>query len=551
MPKEKSNFPELETLRNELSELKHRLNLVEESLVNLKGQKCNSERIEVNQPETEFDFKLPFQGKSSIEFKLGEYGMAWLGNIVLFFGVTFLVGYLQNSGSQFFSILAGFVTVAGIFTVSYFTRVSYIYLSKLFAFNGYFLLYYLTVRLHFFQDQPLIKNETLGLLIIVVVMCVLLFKAYREKSQFFAGIVLLMLLVSGVISNSVIISAGFAATTSILAILFYYKFGWIKLAFVFIFLIYLAHLTWLLNNPFLGTKLEFIASPGAAYLFFIATGFIFSMLALIPKREQVSNDFIISSIVWNGLGFTFILALIIISYFENSYVPIFTSITLFCLIFSFILQSRSELKITASMYALYGFLALSVAIYGIYGLPEAYLLFSLQSLLVVSMALWFRSRFIVVMNTILFLVFIIFYLKDPINFNHTNFSFMLVALISARVINWKKERLKIKTELLRDVYLISGFFMMLYTFYHISPDVYITASWILAAVLLFILSLIIKNIKYRWLAIAAMIASSIRLIFIDMSSIDIGYRVLVFLALAIISITVSILYTRYLVKKKE
>jgi hypothetical protein len=203
------------------------------------------------------------------------------------------------------------------------------------------------------------------------------------------------------------------------------------------------------------------------------------------------------------------------------------------------------------MYALYGFLALSVAIYGIFGLQKAYLLYSVQSLLVVSMALWFRSKFIVVMNAILFLIFMIVYLNNQVNYNLTNFSFMLVAFVSARVINWKKERLSIKTDFLRDFYLALGFIMTLITFYHASPAAYITASWIFAAVILFILSLLVKVKKYRWLAIATMAVSAIRLVTVDLSSIDIGYRVLVFMALAIISITISVLYTKYFVKKKE
>ncbi len=477
--------------------------------------------------------------------------MAWLGNIVLFFGITFLVGYLQKSDYAIFSTVAGFLAVAGIYAVSYFTRNSYSYLSKLFAYNGHFLIYYLTLRLHFFQADPLIKSESVGIILLFLVVGVLLFKAYQKKSQLFTGIVLIMLLITGVISNSVLIASATTAVTALISILLYYRFDWIKLAFISIFLVYAAHFNWLINNPFLGNNPEFIATPGMGYLYFIATGFIFSMLALIPKKETVSNDFIIVSLIFNGLAFTVIMAMVIVTYFESNYVPIFATITFFCLIYSIILQSYSSIKVMASMYALYGFLALTVAIFGIWGLPKSFPFFALQSLLVVSMALWFRSRFIVVMNTLLFLGIMIFYLFGSAHTNASDFALMLVAFISARVINWKKERLNIKTELVRDIYLICGFTMTLIAFYHASPAAFITASWIAAGVLFFLLSLMMKNIKYRWLAIATMVASACRLIFVDMSSVDIGYRVMVFLGLAIISITVSILYTKYFVKKKQ
>ena len=202
------------------------------------------------------------------------------------------------------------------------------------------------------------------------------------------------------------------------------------------------------------------------------------------------------------------------------------------------------------MYVLFGFLALSVAIYGIFGFPNSYALFALQSLLVVSMALWFRSKFMTVMNTLLFLTFMAVYLKTTKSNNIDNFSFMLVALVSARIINWKKERLNIKTEMVRNLYLVAGFTMTLISFYHAFPEKYVSASWILAAILFFILSILLKNIKYRWIAIATMIASAIRLIFVDMSNINIGYRVLIFLALAILSLALSVIYSKFYNRKK-
>ena len=105
--------------------------------------------------------------------------------------------------------------------------------------------------------------------------------------------------------------------------------------------------------------------------------------------------------------------------------------------------------------------------------------------------------------------------------------------------------------MLRNLYLLAGFVMTLIAFYGALPNDYVTVSWIASAILFFVLSHLLKNIKYRWLAIATVIASAIKLLFFDMSNIDIGYRVLVFLGLAIISIIVSIFYTRFLKKRKD
>lgn len=551
MEMEKSDPHELKPIREEIRQLKNRINLIE-AVLDIQEWKSTQPATAVpEQPEDDFELNFTSESGNSVEFRMGEYGMAWLGNIVLLFGIAFLVQYLQNSGYPLFAALTGFVSVAAIYAGCYFTRTAYAYLSKLFEYTGHLLVFFMVLWLHFFQSEPLIKNNTVALAILIATLGVLFYLSFRRKSQLMAGMVLIMILISGIISNSVRVAPAMTSIAALLAVVLYYRFGWLKLVFAFIFLIWLAHLNWLLNNPFGGNNPEFIPSPGTGYLYLLACGFIFSLPALIPKKENISDEFLITAVIWNGLGFSALLALTSVTYLSNNYVPVFAAISVFCLAYAIILRSKSTLKILASIYALYGFLAMSVSFYGIMQLPEAYMLLAIQSLLVVSMALWFRSRFIVVMNTILFALLLAFYLTDESRFNSINFAFMLVAFVTARVINWKKERLKIKTELIRNLYLIFGFTMTLIAFSHVFPSSFISVSWIIAAILFFMAGRLIKNIKYRWLAIASLVAAAFRLILIDMSNVDIGFRVLVFLFMAIISIAVSVLYTKYLIKKKE
>jgi hypothetical protein len=413
--------------------------------------------LAANSEQEEDDFDLGIRSKSddSFEFRLGEYGMAWLGNIVLLFGIGFLVQYLQGSGKPFVSALVGFAAITAIYISHYFTRKSFAYLSRLLSYNSHILLFYVALQLHFTGSNTLIQSPTWGLIVVLLVLGVLFYIAFHQKSQLMAGLVLLMLLISGIITNSTWLISCSAALTSILAIFLYYRFGWIRLVFIIILLTYLTHLDWMLNNPLKGNTPEFISSPGIGYLCLILTGFAYSMLALIPRREEISREFIVTSVIWNGLGFTFLLTLTAFNYLSNNYVTVFGAISVFCIAYSVLLQQRSEIKIAASMYALYGFLALSVSFYGLLKFPGTYMLLALQSLLVVSMALWFRSRFIVVMNTLLFVLLLIFYASDKTRLSSVNFSFMLVALSTARIINWKKERLNIKTELIRNIYLVA------------------------------------------------------------------------------------------------
>jgi hypothetical protein len=193
-------------------------------------------------------------------------------------------------------------------------------------------------------------------------------------------------------------------------------------------------------------------------------------------------------------------------------------------------------------------MAMSIAIYGLYGFPRVYLLLSVQSLIVVSLALWFRNRLIVVMNSLLFLTILTVYILSSKPIDSVNFSFAMISLISARIINWKRSRLQIETDLIRNLYMIEGFVMVLYALFHAVPKHFVTLSWTMAALLYFLLSIILKNVKYRYMALGTMICAAFYLFIIDLARIDLIYRVLALLFLAIISIGISMYYTNRIKK---
>jgi hypothetical protein len=193
-------------------------------------------------------------------------------------------------------------------------------------------------------------------------------------------------------------------------------------------------------------------------------------------------------------------------------------------------------------------MSMSIALYGLFGFPRVYLLLSVQSLVVVSMALWFRNKLIVVMNSILFLTILVVYLVSSKSIDGVNFSFALISLISARIINWKKSRLHIETDMMRNLYLIEGFIMVMFALLYAVPKQFVTLSWTIAALLYFFLSFILKNVKYRYMALGTMICAAVYLFIIDLARIEIIYRVLALLFLAAISIGISMYYTNRIKK---
>jgi hypothetical protein len=149
----------------------------------------------------------------------------------------------------------------------------------------------------------------------------------------------------------------------------------------------------------------------------------------------------------------------------------------------------------------------------------------------------------IVMNSLLFLTIILAYLFFSGSSNPVGFSLALVPLISARVLNWQRDRINMQTEYIRNLYLIEGFFMFLYAFYHAVPGQFVALSWTGAALLYFLLSFVLKNVKYRYMALGTMISAALYLFIVDLARIEIIYRVLALLFLAIVSIGISIYYT--------
>ena len=131
-----------------------------------------------------------------------------------------------------------------------------------------------------------------------------------------------------------------------------------------------------------------------------------------------------------------------------------------------------------------------------------------------------------------------------------NFTFAISAFLTARLINWQKMRLELKTENFRTIYLFCLFFTFAFALYKAVPSQYVTPAWTGAAILYFILSLVLKNRKYRWMAIFMLLVTAVYLFVVDLAHMEAGYRVIAFLFLAIVLFGTSLYFTKFLRKKK-
>lgn len=515
----------IEQLEKRLSRIEQYFDIDEEEKVPVKSSDVNSEE--------------------SVESKVGEYGLSWLGNIVLTFGIIFLTQYFNSLGFKFVSSVLGFATSLGVFVIAYFINKNNKNLAGLFRITSYFLMYYFILRLHFFIATPLITNKICVVVMLLIFNGYLYYTYYKSNIKLVGSIALILLLFTGLVSDFALLNFSLCVFAALVSLYFFKKeINYKQLVFSQI-VIYGAMFIWIIGNPIAGNSLHFMTTSKYVLVFLIAVAGIYSSIALIPNtKNELRNESITGSILFNGLLFTLLLVIYVVSLFETHFIWIFLSLFVVCLGFSAWLKIKTEWKNIPALFALYSFMAFSVAVYSYYKFPWAILLLAIESLLVVSVALWFRTKIIIVMNLLLFIVLLIINLFISVSVNQIYFVFPIIAIFSARIINWQKLRLDIKTDLIRNTYLIIAFFMFMYSFYKAVPSQFVTISWIVVAVVYFLLSLLLKNVKYRYMAIATFISTVLYLFIIDLSKIDLVYRVLTFMILSVILIVVSIYYSR-------
>ena len=542
---------ELGKIEKRLKSLETRLSRLESVLIIQERKNPYSSEEQVQPAVVSLNSERTDEEEKGLESQIGQFGLAWLGNIVLLFGIIFLTQYLMIQGYRFPSVILGYLAALSIFFLSNYLKRTNLHLSFMFKMNAEVLLFYVTLRLHFFSATPILSNKTISVILLLFLIALQAYLSIRDKSQAFAALFVIFALTTGIICDTAPLILSLVALAAAGSVYSFYRFNWKPLLVVTIILCYISSFVWLLGNPIMGHPMKLIAGQNLGVICFFGLGAVFSTVLLFRSKDQSADDFLTGVTFANGILYSLLLIFIVLGFFSKNYVVLFSGLTICCLAYSIFLHSKYEWNFASAFYALYGFMAMSIAFHGLLGFPRVYLLLAVQSLVVVSMALWFRNRLIVVMNSILFLTIMVTYLVSSKSINDVNYSFALIALVSARIVNWKKSRLHIETDLMRNLYLVEGFFIVLYALYHAVPKQFITLSWTIAALLYFLLSFVLKNVKYRYMALGTMICSAFYLFLIDLAHIDLIYRVLALLFLAAISIGISIYYSNRVKKERN
>jgi hypothetical protein len=487
----------------------------------------------------------PTGGKEAgLELSIGEFGMAWAGSVVSLLGIIFLMTYTLSQGHDVLSAAIGYCAGAGLYVLARLWRRAFPYLARIFASASLLLAYYTTVRLHYFTPAPLVENRHVALVLLLLVAALQLFLALAARSQVLAALAVLLGLTSALLSDAAHVMLPLVVLLAALTVYLASRRSWWRLLNLSIVLSYFAHLLWLLNNPVAGHAIRATAAQQYSLAYLFLTAAVFAWPPVSYGREANTDAARVGVVFLNCLGFSAVVSLAALVLFPGNLASIYLAACGLLLACSVGQWLKTHVQFAPATYACFGYMALSASIYGFAKVPEAFLWLALQSFLVVSMALWFQSRALVVVNAAIYLgILLAYWISSPLS-NLVNFGFALVALGSARVMNWKRERLTLRTDGLRNVYLAITFVMVLYSLYHALPGSYVALSWTATAVAYFLLSLLLKNVKYRWMSLFTLVATVLYLFVVDLARLDPKFRVAAFLFLGLMAVAVSLFYTR-------
>jgi hypothetical protein len=482
----------LENLERALKSIEVRLSNLE-SILNERDLSFERITVENSQKSDKDLFKVSDEAEDGwLESRIGRIGLAWLGIIVLLFGIIFLTEYLITREQLILSSISGYLAVAVLYVFSRYIKKHNDSLSSMSIFIGQIILFYVTVRLHFFSANPLITGKYFAIGLMLVVVGFQTYIALRNRSQMHGALAVSFLMISALLTDVPHFMLPLVTAGALFSVLTFRNYEWRGLLLFAIISSYLAFFLWMFGNPLAGHQMQAITEHKYGYLYLFAIGTSYSILPLLRKSDGSSDDFIALSTIIHGTLFTLLLILVTFRFLSEGYVGVFATISAICLIYSVILKSKPDVKFGSAFFALYGFMAMSVAFYDFTGLPRVYIFLALQSLVVVSLALWFRNRLIIIMNSLLFVFILFVYMVFSEKLTGANFAFAFVSLLSARIINWKKERLSIKTDLIRNLYLVEAFVMVLFALFHAVPGQFVTLSWIAAGYFIFSSVLFLK-----------------------------------------------------------
>jgi hypothetical protein len=165
---------ELEKISNRLKSIESRLSKLE-SMIVVSGNEIKTDAVETPQSPATFlssGISGAYGEDKGLESQIGRFGLAWLGNVVLLFGIIFLIQFLMGQGQRYLPLITGYTTSLSIFFLAGYLKKTNSHLSFIFKIHAHVLFYYATLHLHFFSPNPVLPGKTVAVILLLMLVAV-------------------------------------------------------------------------------------------------------------------------------------------------------------------------------------------------------------------------------------------------------------------------------------------------------------------------------------------------------------------------------------------
>ncbi|MCF7674809.1 MAG: hypothetical protein K9M97_05655, partial [Akkermansiaceae bacterium] len=428
---------------------------VEETLARLEQRLARIER-ELGMSETPARARAPeadSQKKSEeLETAVGQNLFAKVGILVLAIGVALAMSLPWPNLPPALPSGIGWGLALCLLVLAKLLQQPIPVLARYFRGAGMILVFFATLRLSYFGASPVFAaDSTVEAALLAVAVAINLGIAWRRKTVFQLTLALVTGYASALAVGTPWYLFGMVTALSLYALLAGRKFDNPWLIVLTTPLAFCTYFIWAVGNPILGHKPEVVDGPMAG-LWMLGLWMVIHAVAMSWRRDRTTEEpIVLFGSVFNCGGYVLFLLHTLIRY-GDSFIAANVTASLLLLGIAVMFWVREQSRASTFIYAMTGYAALNMALIKAFPLPELFVWLSGQSLLVVTTAIWFRSRFIIIANFLIYLVVVGCYMALVKEENGISLVFGVIALTSARILNWQQDRLELKTDLMRNAY---------------------------------------------------------------------------------------------------
>ena len=485
------------------------------------------------------------EGEDELEFQVGQNWFALAGVIALTAGAGFLLALSYAGWPAVTAPLIGYAITAVLFSLAHFWRNSFVVVAGYLRAVAMALLCLATLRLFFPGARSVLAaGGVAGRALLLGVFAGNAAFAWRRNSPWLLGVALLTGSLAILATGSDWLLLGGIVGLAVFASEVATRRHWPALGVAAMPIAYATYLAWARGNPFFATGSRFVEGPVLAPAALLV---VVGVLGLGPlrRRDGKSEDASakVGAFVNCALGYGCFLVHTFAA-FRDEFVAWQAAASLAFLALAVAFWRRWASRVTTFFYAMTGYAALSMAILKAAAAPDVFVWLSVQSVVVVTTALWFRSRLVVGANFIIYVAIVLAYAFAAPRESGISIGFGVVALISAAILERQQHRLELKTRLMRNAYLASAGLVFPYALaYLVSPRLVVVA-WIALAAVYYALNILVRSRAYRWMGHATLLATSVYAVVVGTRHLEPVYRTVSFLALAGVLLAVSLAFTR-------